>query len=98
MRAEAGEQWQLLAAHEHVDGVDLDDADAFEHLPQVAAVDPSGRAWVGEALCGDSHSPRLVGRQRDGFFAVMRSAAPDGCRSPRPPRAGARCRRRRRPS
>ena len=69
MRPESGEEGQLLTAHEHVDGVDLDDADAIEHLPHVAAVDPSGRARVGEALRGDGHSPRLVGRQRDGLAA-----------------------------
>ena len=31
-------------------------------LPQVAAVDAAGRARVGEALGGDRHAPRLVGR------------------------------------
>ena len=41
--AEAGEQRQLVAAHEHVDGVDLDEADVVEDAPEVLAGDPAGR-------------------------------------------------------
>ena len=56
MRAEAGEQRQLLAAHEHVDGVDLDDADTVEDLAQVAPIDAAGGPAVGQALGGDRHA------------------------------------------
>ena len=48
--AEAREQRQLLGAHQHVDRVDLDQADAVEHPSHVAPVDPSGGAAVAEAL------------------------------------------------
>ena len=70
VRAEAGEQRQLLAAHEHVDGVDLDHADAVEHPAQVAAVDPAGRAPVGEALGGERHPAGLGGGELDGPAAI----------------------------
>jgi len=44
MWAQTREQWQFLAAHQHVDRVDLDEADPVEHAPRVAAVDPARRA------------------------------------------------------
>ena len=55
VRSETGEQRQLLAAYEHVDGVDLDHADAVEHLAQVTAVDAAGgrrsaRPWAATAI------------------------------------------------
>ena len=54
MVAEPGEQGQLLAAHEHVDRVDLDQTDPVEHLAEVASIDvgPVGR-WTAQALGGE---------------------------------------------
>ena len=47
VRAEAGEQRQLLAANQHVDRVDLDQSDAVEHAPEMAPIDaPVGRRSV----------------------------------------------------
>ncbi len=62
VRPEAGEQRQLVAAHEHVHRIDLDDADLVEHAPQVSAVDAAGGPRLGEALrgegrCGAPHPP-----------------------------------------
>ena len=57
VRAEAGEQRQLLAAHEHVDRVDLDHADAVEHTAEVATIDATGRARIGETLRRDGDAP-----------------------------------------
>ncbi len=65
VRAEASEQRQLLAAHEHVHRVDLDDPDAAEHPAQVAPVDAPRRPALGQALGGDGHAPGIAGRQLD---------------------------------
>ena len=65
VRPEPGEQRQLLAAHQHVDRVDLDQTDAVEHPTQMAPVDASGRAWVGEALSGQGDPLRLGVRDDD---------------------------------
>jgi hypothetical protein len=54
-----GEQRQLVAAHQHVHRVDLEQADPVEHPTQVAPVDAPGRAWVGEALGGEGDPLRL---------------------------------------
>ena len=58
VRAEPGEQRQLLAAHQHVDRVDLDQADPVEHAAQVPAIDPALRARVGEALRAEGDATR----------------------------------------
>ena len=48
-----------MRAHEHVDRVDLDQADAVEHAAgRAAAVAPAG---AGEALGGERDAPRLGG-------------------------------------
>ena len=66
VRSETGEQGQLLAAYEHVHGVDLDHADAVEHAAQVTAVDTAGRAAVGETLGGQRHAAGLGDGELDG--------------------------------
>ena len=60
MRAEPGEQRQLLAAGEHVDRVDLDQADVVEHPPQVLTGHPTGGARAGEPLRGEGDPARGV--------------------------------------
>ena len=50
--AEPGEERELLAAHEHVHGVDLDQARAVEDATQVAPVDAALRTGIGETLGG----------------------------------------------
>ena len=64
VRPEPGEQRQLLAAHQHVDRVDLDQPDPVEHPAQVAAVDPPRRAGIGEALRGERDAARRRKRRR----------------------------------
>ena len=66
VRPEAGEQRQLLAAHEHVDGVDLDQADVVEHAAEVPAGDPAGRPRPGEALGGERDAAGRVGGETSG--------------------------------
>ena len=61
VRAETSEERQLLAAHENVDRVDLDQPDPVEHPSQVAAVDAADRTPIGETLGGEGHPARLIG-------------------------------------
>ncbi len=65
VRAEPGEQRQLLAANQHVDRVDLDQSDPVEQASEVAPIDTPGRPPVGEALCSERDPARLCTRQRD---------------------------------
>ena len=58
VRAEAREAGQVVRPREHVDRVDLDQADAVEEPPDRAAVVPPG---LGEALGGERDAPRLGG-------------------------------------
>ena len=104
VRAEAGEQRQLLAAHEHVHRVDLDHVDAVEHLAQVAAVDASGsvagrRTPGRRGRCGGP-GPRSSERRvrASGRCAIVRSARRGVRRSARRRRGRRRCRRRTPPS
>jgi len=57
------EEWELLAADEDVDRVDLDQPDPVEHTPEVTAVDSPGRARIGETLGAEREPPRPDGRQ-----------------------------------
>ena len=63
VRAESGEQRQLLAAHQDVDRVDLDQTHPIEHAAEVTTIDAPLRARVGEALRGERDAARR--RQRD---------------------------------
>ena len=72
VRPEAGEQRQLLAAHEHVDRVDLDQADPVEHPADVAAVDAARRPRLGEALGGERDAPRRSPAESRSTGAVSR--------------------------
>ena len=63
VRPEPGEQRQLVAAHEHVHRVDLDEADLVEHPSQVSTVDAAGRARLGKALGGEGRAARRIRRQ-----------------------------------
>ena len=60
MRPKPREKWQLLAAHEHVDGIDLDQADLSEHLAQVPAIDLASRPRISKSLGGEGDPARLV--------------------------------------
>ena len=82
VRTEAGEQRQLLRAHEDVHRVDLDEPDPVHHPPQVAAVHPAGRARVGEALRGQRHPPGL--RAGEGERGHRLDRPDDGPRVSRP--------------
>jgi hypothetical protein len=57
---EAGEQRQLLGAHQDIHRVDLDEPHAIENPPRVTAIDPGVRSRVGEALRRESDPPRLA--------------------------------------
>ena len=65
MGTESGEDRQLLRAHEHVDRVDLDQADAVEHAAQVPAVDAALRPGIGQPLRGEADAPGLGERERE---------------------------------
>ena len=62
IRPEPAEQRQVVAAGEHVDRVDLQQADLLQHAPQGVAAGPR-RAAVGEALRGQRDPARLGSRQ-----------------------------------
>lgn len=63
MGAVPGEQWQLLAAHQHVDRVDLDDAHPIECAPEVPAIHSTGWSWVGETLRRECDAASLGQRE-----------------------------------
>ena len=56
---QAGEQGQLVAAHEDVDGVDLDHPDVVHHATQWPG-DPSRRPRAGEPLGGETSRRRVA--------------------------------------
>ena len=60
MPSEACEQRQFLAAHEHVDRVDLDEADAIEDTAEVTPVDASRGTRVAETLRVERDATRLA--------------------------------------
>jgi hypothetical protein len=66
MRAEPGEQRQLLAAHQHVDRVDLDEPHPVDDAAQVTPIDATGRARVGEPLRAEREPSRLSADSSDG--------------------------------
>ena len=59
MRAESSEQWQLLAAHQHVHRVDLDETHPFDSTAQVPTVDAPSGTRVVEALRSEREPSRL---------------------------------------
>ena len=63
MRPEPREQRQLLAAHEHVDRVDLDEAHPVDDPTEMTAVDAARRPRVVETLGGERDATGL--RLRD---------------------------------
>ncbi len=68
--AQPGEQRELLAAHQDVDRIDLDETHAIEHPAQVPTVDPTGGPRFGEALGPQRDPPGLGDGQGDGHSAV----------------------------
>jgi len=66
VRSEASEQWQLLAAHQHVHRVDLDEAHPFESTAEVPTVDPPGGTRVVETLRSEREPSRLRVREIPG--------------------------------
>lgn len=65
MRAEPSKEWQLLAADQDIDRVDLDDADLFDKLAQMTTIDSPTRPWVVEPLRPECNPPSLsVGELR----------------------------------
>jgi hypothetical protein len=48
-----------LAAHQYVDGIDLDQPHATEHTPEVSQVDAAGRPCIAETLGGERDATRL---------------------------------------
>jgi len=62
--AEAAVQRQVVRAHQNIDRVELELADAAEHPAKVPDVDRPGRARVGEALRGEGDPADLRGRER----------------------------------
>ena len=65
VRAQAGEQRQLLGTCEHIDGVDLDEPHAIDHLAHVTSVHPTRRTRFTEPLGRQRHAPHLGSRQFD---------------------------------
>ena len=61
MRTQPGEQRQLLAAHQHVDRIDLDQTHPVERAAEVAAVDATRGATIAEALGAERDPSRLRG-------------------------------------
>jgi hypothetical protein len=49
-----------VGAGHHVDRVDLNHADPLHHLSEMTAINPTGRARIGEALGGQRHPTSLV--------------------------------------
>ena len=76
VRPEPGEQRQLLAAHQHVDRVDLDQPDAVEHAAEVTPVDTSLRPGIGEALAAANAIRRAAASET--FSATTSSSVGDG--------------------
>ncbi len=60
---EAGEQRKLLAAHQHVDGVDLDDPHPIDDAAQMATIDAPGRPRIVESLGAERDPTRLRVRE-----------------------------------
>ena len=73
MRSEPGEQRQLLAAHEHVDRVDLDEPHPVDHPTEMTTVDAALRPRVVEALGRERDTSSL--RPRDDGCSRHRGAA-----------------------
>jgi hypothetical protein len=63
MGSKASEQRQLLAAHDHVDGVDLHESDASEDPSGMTAIDAAGRSRIGKSLRGQRDPPGSSGRE-----------------------------------
>ena len=61
--AEPREERHVVRAHQHVDGVDLQHPGAVEHASQVAHVDATRRARLGEALRGERDATSLCERE-----------------------------------
>ncbi|GDX68009.1 hypothetical protein LBMAG37_11640 [Anaerolineae bacterium] len=76
MRAEARKHRQLLAAHKHIHRVNLDDADAIEHLLQVALRHRAFGAGGAKALCGKCKLARIALRKLNGAGWHRAVAAP----------------------
>ena len=53
MRSQPGEQWQLLAAYEDVDRVDLDDPHPVDDAAEMTAVDTTSGPRIVEPLRGE---------------------------------------------
>jgi hypothetical protein len=62
VRAQAGEEDQLVAAGQHVDRVDLHGGQPVEHLAKVPAVDPPGGPAVAEPLRRQGDAPGVERR------------------------------------
>src|ERR1700722_15623851 len=63
IRGKAREQRHVVAAAEDVHRIDLQDADTGQDPANMARIDPSGRAWVGEALGTERDPASLALRQ-----------------------------------
>lgn len=64
MRAEARKQREFLAADQHVDRIDLDEANLIEHLAEMTAIDAARGSRIGETLRGERYSTCLSGPER----------------------------------
>ena len=83
VRAEAGEAGQVVRPREHVDRVDLDQADAVEQAPDRAPVVPPR---LGEALRGQRGAPRLGGGKANARHRLVSAGGPSARAAPaRPP-------------
>ena len=69
MGSEPREERQFLAAHQHVDRVDLDETHVVEGAPEVAAIDATGRPGSREALSAECETTRLGDVEMDGGAA-----------------------------
>jgi len=57
---QSGEEGEVLTAGEHIDTVDLDDADGVDHPLEVPDRGGTARPWPRESLCGQGNPPRTV--------------------------------------
>ena len=73
MHTESSEHRHLLAAHDDVDGVDLDQADSVEDLSPMSSVSV-GRPPIRKALCRQSHSSCFGAGQFHGAHRTVGSA------------------------
>jgi hypothetical protein len=63
VRAESRVEREFLAAHEHIDRIDLDQPDVLEHPPKMPPVDPPRRPRDRKSLSPQRKTPSLRSRE-----------------------------------